>query len=278
MASRFSLHAAGDIESTTQATHQITNPEMTAGRLYLLGFICDKGSNAAVAVPTAAQPGYTWDPIPSSLPAGFGSSGRTRIAMFRCQPTQAQIDATPGSGTVTITTGADTTNRRVAGIIRTDDTVFDDSANNGAGALQQPAEGTVTGSNVGTISETLTNAVTAGNATCGFAGWFTGTTGTLTPGTGFTELLDAATAVGTTANVILMAEGWDDANGQADNVIDATKDSGTNRAGIIGVEVKFEAASGATLFIGDSAVDAVYAGDTIVDRLYAGDTLVYQNS
>jgi len=275
MASRFSLHAAGDIEITTQATHTISNPQMTAGRLYLLGFVCDKGSNAAVADPTCAQTGYTWAAVPSTLPAGYGTSGRSRIAVFRCQPTQAQIDANPGTTTVTITTGADTTTRRAAAIICTNDDVFDDSANNGVGAIVQ-AEGTTTGSNVGTISETLTSAVTAGNSTCGFSGWITGTTGTQTPGTGFTQLEDVATASGTTINVMLLAEGWDDSNGQADNVIDASKDSGTNRVGIIGIEVKFDPpAGGATLYLGDTAVDTLYIGDTEVDALYLGDTLIW---
>lgn len=110
---------------------------LTAGRLHILTVAANNATSAALADPSSVtQTGATWNRVAS---IAFSGSDKRKVAVYRCQPSSNIAAAAITVSWPGIADG-------IAHIAMSDDTVLDDTANNGAAVIVQavPAFGSGT--------------------------------------------------------------------------------------------------------------------------------------
>jgi hypothetical protein len=217
----FALVTSGEINDSTDAnSYTGSSVSLTSNNLYLFA-VTNRRSTATVTTPTVSGTSCSWDQV-ATRPFDTEASPTQRLTVFRC------LDASPGSGALTVDFGGVTQTGIIARLVEV--TGIDTGGTNGSAAIvQTPATNS---SNAATsLTCTLGAFSDAGNGTIGF--FASNANAAITQGSGFSLLYD----VGNSApNRRLMIETRTD----NDTTVDATLSSAS--VGCIALEIK--AASG----------------------------------
>lgn len=164
-----------DVDATSFTTASISP---SANKLVLVAVM--SAFAGGPTTPTVSGAGMTWTQVATDTVAN------TRLTIFRA------LDASPGSGALTIDFGAES-EQRIAWSISEFDGI-DTGGTNGANAIVQTASNTIVYTVASTgITVTLAAFGKASNATFGVVGMRAGGNPAITEGTGFTELGEATT-------------------------------------------------------------------------------------
>lgn len=220
------LTSGGD--GVNQKIYTTASIAPAANALVTVAVLGRNGTGAAT--PTIAGGGMsTWTQV-ASVDFNTTTTPLSRLTVFRA------MSASPGSGPVTITYSGSQSN---AQWVVTQWTGVDQTGSNGSGAIGQT--GTAQGNGVTTLSVPLAAFANTNNVGFGLAG----VAGTVTPGSGFTELGE-----GTSGESMVVEGEW----GVNKNAIAASWAS--SNAGLLGLEIKAGTASGPTVSASLSTVAA----------------------
>ena len=212
-----------------QAVYTTASIAPAANALVTVAVLGRNGSGAAT--PTIAGGGMsTWTQV-ASVDFNTTTTPLSRLTVFRA------MSASPGSGPVTITYSGSQSN---AQWVVTQWTGVDQTGSNGSGAIGQT--GTAQGNAVTTLNVPLAAFANTNNVGFGLAG----AAGTVTPGSGFTELGE-----GTSGESMVVEGEW----GVNKNAIAASWAS--SNAGLLGIEIKAGGGGGPTVSPTNSTVSAV---------------------
>lgn len=212
---------ADNTDKTSVATWTTASVSPTSNRLQLFNFSWVQATAGTI---TIAGNGLTWVQIGSTL-----STGARTIAIFRAL-------GTASSGTIVVTNTGGTSTSRAAWVCDEFGNV-DQTGTNGSGAIVQTNTGSSASAN--SLSITLGSAITAGDATYG--GMYYDFNDGVTPGTGYTELAEAAASEGFSAETEWRADGQ--------TLVNWTTTSSSGVGGMA-IEIKFVAPAVTTVNTG----------------------------
>jgi len=212
------LTSGNDTDGNDSATTASVSP--SANKLQLLKIVLRNGSSIQPSVLSVVGCGLTWEKV-DNVDFDTSATSMRSIELWRA------MGSSPSSGTIVITTNENETD-----IIWSlnEATNADTSGSNGSGAIVQSVTSADQSGADGYLSVTLAAFSNSNNATFGAFGYDIGTTGSSTPGSGFTELSDTGSGGGDLNGTAI----WRNDN---DTTVDITASANTFLGGIA-IEIK----------------------------------------